>query len=406
MELSKTKQVVILCGPRPSYGYCPLPPLTNSAPEKNIYRLAEFDYGDEIQITVISACGLSQVSKFDQTGKYAKYTKVPFPDWFFSFCQNRIFHIRIIETILNYFFRTYDLFSAVYLSRACLEIKKISPDLILINSLPQYMQFIKHRFPTQKIGLFVRGEIGSSRKYLKLMDCIITNSTGISEYVKGLLNGVQIPIEKIPNCLDNSFCTSPKDYSTFRNQVIYTGRIEEVKGVFELLKAFKIVQEQLPKVKLKIIGGNFTKRKLTDYEQLLIDYVTQYQLNVMFTGEIPNKQLPDHLLQADLAIYPSICLESFGMTALEAMRCGLPVIASRRPGFEELIENGQTGIIIDDPGNIEILSGIIIKLLRQPSELKRMGENGYARSLRYLPELSNSSFRNFIFYCLNLNVTN
>jgi glycosyltransferase involved in cell wall biosynthesis len=268
------------------------------------------------------------------------------------------------------------------------------------------MQFIRHRFPKQKIGLFVRGEMGSSRKYLHMMDCIITNSKGISEYVKGLLNGFQIPIQIIPNTLDNTFCKTPKDYSTFQNQVIYTGRIEKVKGVFELLKAFKIVQEQIPEAKLKIIGGDFSKRKLNDYEQLLINYVMQNQLNVMFIGEMPNKQLPGHLLEADLAVYPSICLESFGMVALEAMRCGLPVIASRRPGFEELIENGQTGIIIDDPEDIEVLARIIIKLLRQPSELKRMGENGYTRSLQYLPEMSNSSFRNFIFHCLNLNVTN
>jgi len=386
-----------LCGPRPSYGYCPLPPLSNSAPEKNIYRLTEFDYGNDIQITVISACGISQVPKLDQTGKYAKYINIPFPDWFYSFSQKKFFHLRIFESFMISFFGTQDMFSAIYLTKVCKEVTAISPDLLLINSFPQYIRFIRSKFPKVKIGLFVRGEMGSSRKYLPLTDLIITNSEGISKYIKELLNGIDIPIEKIPNSLEDSFCTIKKDYSTFHNKFIYTGRIETTKGIRELLMAFALVQKCIPDAKLEIVGGNFNSRKLNNFEQSLLDYTNLHQLNVSFLGELPNQQLPRHLLKADVAVFPSKCLESFGMVALEAMRCGLPVVASRRPGFEELIVNGQTGILIDNPEEIEVLAKTMVNLLRQPSEIERMGKNGYVRSLQFLPSSIKDSFRKIIF---------
>ena len=402
MAVIKKKQVVILCGPRPGYGYNPLPPMTNSAPEKNIYRLAEFDYGPEIQITVISACGKSQHPKMDLSGRISQYINIPFPDWLYTFCRHKLFHTRLIESIINAIFNTYDLFSAIYLSTVIKRIKKISPDLILINSLPQYMVPIRRHFPKQKVGLFVRGEMGRSRKYLPELDLILTNSIGMAEYTKKLLNGVQVPIETIPNSLDKSFCKVPKDYRIFQYQVIYSGRIEDVKGVLELLMAFKIVQEQIHEAKLIIVGGNYKSGKLTLYEQTLLEYALNHELNINFTGEIPNDELSDYLLQADLAVFPSNCLESFGMVALEAMRCGLPVIASRRPGFEELVKENETGILIDDPKDISSLAKIIVNLLKDQTELKRMGKNGHSRSLDYLPEVTNTMFRDIMTRNLNL----
>ena len=74
------------------------------------------------------------------------------------------------------------------------------------------------------------------------------------------------------------------------------------------------------------------------------------------------------------------------MVALEAMRCGTPVVASRRPGFEEVVVHGETGLLVDDPTDIPALAEAILQVLRDPELARRMGEAGYRRSLEYTPE--------------------
>jgi len=390
------KRVVFLAGPRPANGYCPVPPLSNSAPERNIFRLAEFDYGEELEIYTISACGKSQAAELRIGDYISRYIQLSFPDWLYPFCQKKVFRTRFSQIILSSLFHTYDFFSLFYLPRAIRVIKKLSPDLILINSFPQYIQRIRNAFPSAKLGLFVRGEMGASHKNLPLLDGIITNSEGITSYVLGLLRGAPVPIWKIPNTLEPNFCNQRKVYSDKPKELIYVGRIQPVKGVYELLQAFRLVHAKFPSTALKIIGGNYHHQPLSEYEVLLSEYVQKHSLPVTFVGDLPNAQLPEHLMRADLAVFPSIWLESFGMVALEAMRCGLPIIASRRPGFEELVVEGETGILVDDPRNINSLAEEIVGLMDEPTLLKKLGENGYFRSLQFLPEGTNVKFKQIL----------
>jgi len=391
------KRVVILCGPRPSYGFCPVPLLTDSAPEKNIFRISECDFEKNLEIFVISACSHTQKSQIITDGLTGNYINIPFPDNCLKINNSKLFNNKLIQIFSGFFLKTYDLFTWVYLVRASKVIKKIQPDVILINSFPQYMLFISKEFPGTKIGLFVRGEMGSSRKYLSLMDCIITNSKGISNYVNQLLSGKPMMIREIPNGLETSFSAERKIYSelTIKN-IIYTGRIEPVKGILELLKAYKIVQERVHGVHLNIVGGNFNQNQLTYYESSLLKYAMENNLNVEFTGQVPSKDIPRFYLAAEIAVFPSIWLESFGMVALEAMRCGLPVIASRRPGFEELVVPGETGALVDDPSDTAALAEAIIKILNDPETAQRMGQNGYQRSLLYTPEVTTKIFEKIV----------
>lgn len=398
---SSQNKVLILCGPRPSYGYCPLPPLTNSAPERNIFRLAEHDYGGDFQLQVISACGYSQKDKLNTHDLGGKYVNIPFPDFLYPLSQGKIFQTNLSLDLSRSILKTNDPFSFLYLQKASEYIKKISPNMILINSFPQYIQIIRKKFPNIKLGLFVRGGMGGSRKFLNQLDLIITNSEGISEYVRKLLDNAHIPIIKIPNSLEESFCSSPKAKEKMENKIIYFGRIDKVKGVYELLQALNIVEKEINSVSLDIIGGNFGSNRLTEYEQHLKNYAKTNKLKVNFIGKIPNEKIPKYITKASLAVFPSICNESFGMVALESMRCGLPVIASRRPGFEELIVDGETGYLVNDPENITELSKKIIQILYSPDERISMGDKGYERSLLFTPARASVEFRRSISGFLN-----
>lgn len=390
------KKVAIVTGPRQTYGFCPVPPITNSAPERNLFRLTEYDYGKDLLVDVISACSQSQLIKLRSQNYAGKYHWITFPDSAINYNHSRVLHNWFINGTSNRIFHSPDLLNYIYLHRACEVIKSLNPDLILINSIPQYIRFIHEHFPAKMLGLFVRGEMGDSRRYLPILDLIITNSDGISNYVKILLNGTSVRLEKIPNTLENDYCVEEKIYSSNPRRIIYTGRIEPDKGVMELIHAFSLIQEEFSDVQLSIVGGNYGIKKLSDFELALKHEATTNNLNIQFIGQVPNKKLPPLYQEADIAVFPSLCFESFGMVALEAMRCGLPVVASRRPGFEELIIEGKTGLIVDDPIDIHQLANPIIKLLNDPQRIISMGRSGYTESFKYLPNSACEKFRKIL----------
>lgn len=174
--------------------------------------------------------------------------------------------------------------------------------------------------------------------------------------------------------------------------MIFTGRLIEDKGVFQLLQAFKLVQESFPYVQLRVVGGAEKLEKNSSYEKKLMGFSKENNLNVEFIGQIPNENLASFYNESDLAIFPSICLESFGMVALEAMRCGLPVIASRRPGFEQLITHNVDGILVDNPEDIGLLAESIIGLIKNPNVANTLGKNAYLRSFEFTPAIAAHEF--------------
>jgi glycosyltransferase involved in cell wall biosynthesis len=340
---------------------------------------------------VVSACSKSQLIHLQVHKNAGKYHWIVFPDLSLQISQLKVFSNRLINGIINRIFHAPNLFSTIYLHLACKKVRALSPDIILINDQAQYIRFVRARFPEVKVGLFVRSEMSGSRKYLPLLDLIITNSDGISDYVRNLLNDAPVPISKIPNSLETSFCQTPKKYMGGK-RIIYAGRMVAIKGVLELLCEFALVQKQLPDAQLTLLGGNFNDPDTKSFENQLLEEAKANHLNVQFISQIPNSALPFYYQQADLAVFPSLCKESFGMVALEAMRCGLPVVASRRPGFEEVIVNSETGIIIDDPTDVNSIADVIINLLNNPELSKKMGEEGYLRSLEFTPQMANQKF--------------
>lgn len=391
------KKIVFLAGPRPQYGFCTVPPLTDSAPERNLYRLTENILDPALEPHTISACGQTQLQQLRQIKSVGRYHWVAFPDTSLRTGSSKIIKNWLISGFCRRFLQAPDLFTCIYLERACRRIRQIAPDLILINGLPQYIRFVRRRFPNTRLGLFVRGEMGESRNYLPQLDLIITNSDGIADYVRTLLGGAKLSVFTIPNTLEETFSNLREPVPEHNGKcIIYTGRIEPIKGVWELLHAFARVQTTVPDARLLIVGGNFGKPALTVYEQKLVNYATGCALNVEFVGQIPNARLPAYYMQADLAVFPSICIESFGMVALEAMRCGLPVVASRRPGFEELVVSGETGLLVDDPTDTEALAQAMLDVLSDSRRASSMAKAGYYRSLQFTPAAAAQQFHAMI----------
>ncbi|BBH24993.1 hypothetical protein Back11_63380 [Paenibacillus baekrokdamisoli] len=140
---------------------------------------------------------------------------------------------------------------------------------------------------------------------------------------------------------------------TERSVVLFMGRLIEKKGVHHLLRLMPEVVKQHPSALLVIVGGAFYgSTRTTAYVRELYRLGRKLQGHVQFIPYAPYSEVPDWFLGADVAVVPSGSREAFGLVNVEAMSCGLPVIATCAGGMKEIIEHGVTGYLVN-PAEIE-----------------------------------------------------
>ncbi len=96
--------------------------------------------------------------------------------------------------------------------------------------------------------------------------------------------------------------------------------------------------------------------------------------SVLFVGKQPQWKVREYLSVADLLLLPSQS-ESFGLTALEAMACEVPVIATRVGGIPELVEDGECGYLFDI-GDVDGMAAASVRVLTDRPEQERLGKRG------------------------------
>lgn len=148
-------------------------------------------------------------------------------------------------------------------------------------------------------------------------------------------------------------------------------RLSPEKGLPILLQSIKIAQDVIPNLSLVIVGDGPEKNSL-----LWLTKNLGVENRVKFVGWQDN--LARWMINFDLFVLPSVKREAFGLVLLEAMALGKPVVASRIGGIPEVVEHGQTGVLVES-SNPEMLAQEIINLYNDPDRLKLFGENGRKR---------------------------
>ncbi len=154
-----------------------------------------------------------------------------------------------------------------------------------------------------------------------------------------------------------------------RKCILYVGRVNDKKGVGDLIRAFKIVSARRRDCILVIAGAGEKK-----YVERLVEDVQSSGLGdrVFLLGPVPNREMPAVFRAADIIAYATRGGEGIPRALLEGMACGRPAVATEVAGIPEAVVDGVTGFLVK-PRDVAALADRILTLLADDALRLEMG---------------------------------
>ncbi|MFC1487500.1 glycosyltransferase family 4 protein [Thermoproteota archaeon] len=189
-----------------------------------------------------------------------------------------------------------------------------------------------------------------------------------------------IPSEKvdiIPNAIDVTKYKTSVDRGAVRQRygvgycdklILCVGRLVPQKGVEYFIRAIPTIANNYPEAKYIIVGEGWSRDKLEAEA-----HATGHIDKIHFTGFASDKDVIELMTSADVLIVPSI-YEPFGIVALEGMATGVPVVASKVGGLDEVIDHDKTGLFVY-PRSLESIAWGIDRILSDPDHAKWLTQN-------------------------------
>lgn len=266
------------------------------------------------------------------------------------------------------------------------KIREIKPDLI-----HAHMTAPLYGYPALKSGypaiITVHGIVSEESKtwqgvsgrikrvlFLVMENYVFKNAktlTVVSPYVKNeIRKRCDSNIHVIPNGVHEDFFELKNN--EIENRLLFVGGLEPRKGLLNLLKAVNIVKDEIPQLKLHIVGR---VRKKT-YFKSLREYIGKNDLSkyVIFKGSLTEDELKKEFSECTVFTFPSQ-EESQGIVLLEAMAVRKPVIATNIGGIPYIVDNGKTGLLVEY-GDVAGLARGILKLLKNKKLREEYGKKG------------------------------
>ena len=160
-------------------------------------------------------------------------------------------------------------------------------------------------------------------------------------------------------------------------RVLFVGRLDERKGIEILLRAFPAVTKVVPGTRLSVVGAG-------PMEEQARKTVGKLGLStaVEFLGSARPEDLPRIYADCDVYCAPSLGGETLGIVLLEAMASGVPVVASRIPGYDETVRDGIDGLLVP-PAEPDALASALVSVLSDESRRRTMAAAGLERAKEY-----------------------
>ncbi len=239
-------------------------------------------------------------------------------------------------------------------------------------------------FPQKKVVLVAHGiEVWQNlawwkRKVLQRLHLILA----VSQYTKQRmaakheinLENIQVfhntlnPFFDLPKQFDKSVALQQRYHLKPETKVLLTlarlSNAEQYKGYDTVIKALPLLLKTQPNLLYLVVGKYDTK----EYDRLQI-LITELSLTnyVKIVGFVKDEELVAHYLLADVFVMPSKG-EGFGIVYLEAMACGVPVVAGNADGSVDALQNGKLGTLVN-PDSVEELAATLATQLAQPLQI-------------------------------------
>ena len=184
-----------------------------------------------------------------------------------------------------------------------------------------------------------------SCRFATSADLVVAPSASIAAMLGA--RGVRTPVAVVPTGVDLERFR-PGDRLAARRRLglpdtdllcLYVGRLDREKSVERVLDAFALVAEAIPGARLLLVGQGSHADALARTAR-----ANPAGDRIAFAGGLPQAELPPYYQAADLFLFASET-ETQGLVLAEAHACGLPAVAVRASGVEEVVEDGETGVL-------------------------------------------------------------
>lgn len=359
-----------------SSGYLPLPSVKGGAVETLIDTLlTSSKITDKYQIDAYS---IYEKNAYIEASKQKKINYIYIKP---SCLINKVYRYLINKYTNNYIGND-------YISKIIKKYKKKlkNYDYVIIENKPEFglilRKYVKGKLIFHSHNDFLNENTKHAKNILKVYDQIYALSKYICNRickidekiakgkVKLLYNGIDT--EKFRNANENNVKNIKKKLKISSNDIVvlYTGRLVREKGIKELIQAFNIINNN--KFKLVIIGS--IKSGINKGSKFIneLKNISKKNKNIIFTGYIDYKEIPDYYAIADIGIIPSTWEEPFALTVIEHLSSGHPVIISNSGAMPELINDKVAQIVEKDSNFINNLSNKIINVKKNTSKTKEL----------------------------------
>lgn len=205
------------------------------------------------------------------------------------------------------------------------------------------------QFVDERLSAASRKRVIDALAACRLIYCL---NEDIAAWLRSLVPVV--PVQVMPNPIGLRACTE-SDAKREPN-VLFLGRLEREKGVFDLVEAVATIAHLVPGIRLTLCGAGSAKGEL---EQLAV----QKGIGglVAFPGWVDGEVKADFLRRSGVFVLPSYA-EGMPMAVLEAMAASTPVVATRVGAIADMLENGASGFVVE-AGNVTTLGNAILTAL-------------------------------------------
>lgn len=266
-----------------------------------------------------------------------------------------------------------------------------------------------HTFWNRYGHYFLRGVIrpkmleASSALFGNVCDSLIAPTGKVKDEL--IKYGITKPINIIPSGLQverfgnekSNYLRTKLDLKKEDKIILSVGRLGSEKSVDFLLKAFKHIREKSKENYVLVLVGEGKQKE----ELMLLARELKIADKVIFTGAIPNKDIPKVYADAEVFIFASQT-ETQGMVVIEAMASRLPVVAVKDKAYKGVVINGETGFLVRK--NPKEFAEKVLQILQDETLRKEMAKKAYVIAQDYSATRTAKELENLYFHLLSEHV--